>query len=91
MECSLWRFWDRKERKLLLARDRYGIKPLYYYQNNQKLVFSSEQKAILEQPSFDRVINKKALFEYLTFSEHFYEPDSYRRYIPFSGRSLCNN
>ena len=64
-------FWDRKERKLLLARDRYGIKPLYYYQNNQKLVFSSEQKAILEQPSFDRVINKKALFEYLTFQNIF--------------------
>jgi asparagine synthase (glutamine-hydrolysing) len=40
-------FWDRKEKRLLIARDRYGIKPLYYYQNDKKLVFGSEQKAIL--------------------------------------------
>ena len=64
-------FWDRKEKKLLLARDRYGIKPLYYFQNDKKLVFGSEQKAILEQPSFDRVINKKALLEYFTFQNIF--------------------
>ena len=64
-------FWDRKEKKLLLARDRYGIKPLYYFQNDKKLVFGSEQKAILEQPSFDRIINKKALLEYFTFQNIF--------------------
>jgi asparagine synthase (glutamine-hydrolysing) len=64
-------FWDRKEKKLLLARDRYGIKPLYYFQNDKKLLFGSEQKAILEQPSFDRVINKKALLEYFTFQNIF--------------------
>jgi asparagine synthase (glutamine-hydrolysing) len=64
-------FWDRKEKKLLLARDRYGIKPLYYFQNDKKLLFGSEQKAILEQPSFDRLINKKALLEYFTFQNIF--------------------
>ena len=64
-------FWDRKEKKLLLARDRYGIKPLYYFQNDKKLIFGSEQKAILEQPSFDRIINKKALLEYFTFQNIF--------------------
>jgi asparagine synthase (glutamine-hydrolysing) len=64
-------FWDRKEKRLLLARDRYGIKPLYYFQNDKKLVFGSEQKAILKQPSFDRVINKKALLEYFTFQNIF--------------------
>jgi asparagine synthase (glutamine-hydrolysing) len=64
-------FWDRKEKKLLLARDRYGIKPLYYFQNDKKLIFGSEQKAILEQPSFDRCINKKALLEYFTFQNIF--------------------
>lgn len=64
-------FWDRKEKKLLLARDRYGIKPLYYFQNDKNLFFGSEQKAILEQPSFDRVINKKALLEYFTFQNIF--------------------
>ena len=64
-------FWDRKEKRLLLARDRYGIKPLYYFQDDKKVVFGSEQKAILEQPSFDRVINKKALLEYFTFQNIF--------------------
>ena len=64
-------FWNRKEKKLLLARDRYGIKPLYYHLNNKKLVFASEQKAILQQPSFDRVINKRALLEYFTFQNIF--------------------
>ena len=64
-------FWDRKEKRLLLARDRYGIKPLYYYKNDKKLVFGSEQKAILEQPAFDRQINKKALLEYFTFQNIF--------------------
>ena len=64
-------FWDRKEKQLLLARDRYGIKPLYYFQNEKKLVFGSEQKAILEQPAFDRQINKKALLEYFTFQNIF--------------------
>jgi asparagine synthase (glutamine-hydrolysing) len=64
-------FWDRKEKRLLLARDRYGIKPLYYFQNEKKIVFGSEQKAILEQPSFDRKINKKALLEYFTFQNIF--------------------
>ncbi|WP_407680403.1 asparagine synthase (glutamine-hydrolyzing) [Candidatus Chordibacter forsetii] len=64
-------FWDRKRKQLLLARDRYGIKPLYYFQNEQKLVFGSEQKAILEQPAFDRKINKQALLEYFTFQNIF--------------------
>ncbi|MDA9119925.1 asparagine synthase (glutamine-hydrolyzing) [Opitutales bacterium] len=64
-------FWDRKRKQLLLARDRYGIKPLYYFQNEQKLVFGSEQKAILEQPAFDRKINKQALLEYFTFQNLF--------------------
>jgi asparagine synthase (glutamine-hydrolysing) len=64
-------FWDRKEKNLLLARDRYGSTPLYYYRNDKKIVFGSEQKAILEQPSFDRTINKKALLEYFTFQNIF--------------------
>ena len=64
-------FCDRKEKKLLLARDRYGIKPLYYFINGKKLLFGSEQKAILAQPNFDREINKSALIEYFTFQNIF--------------------
>ena len=49
-------FWDRKQRKLLLARDRYGIKPLYYVQQGDCFSFASEQKAILSQSSFKKSI-----------------------------------
>ncbi|RRR67908.1 MAG: hypothetical protein EI684_18290 [Candidatus Viridilinea halotolerans] len=46
--------WDRKAHTLLLARDRYGIKPLYYSQQDQRFAFGSEQKAISAHPAFRR-------------------------------------
>jgi asparagine synthase (glutamine-hydrolysing) len=64
-------FWDRKERMLLLARDRYGIKPLYYSRQDQCFAFGSEQKAIIANASFKRKLNKKALLEYFTFQNLF--------------------
>ena len=64
-------FWDRKEKSLLLARDRYGIKPLYYFLDGKSLIFGSEQKSILEEPSFEKKINKRALLEYFTFQNIF--------------------
>ncbi|OZB49441.1 MAG: asparagine synthase (glutamine-hydrolyzing) [Polynucleobacter sp. 39-45-136] len=63
--------WDKKERTLLLARDRYGIKPLYYAKQGNLFAFGSEQKAILAQPNFKRILNKSALLEYLTFQNIF--------------------
>ena len=63
--------WDRKERKLLLARDRYGIKPLYIAQQNGVVSFGSEQKAILAQPDFKSELDKHALLEYFTFQNIF--------------------
>ena len=63
--------WDRREKKLLLARDRYGIKPLYYAKQDNYFSFGSEQKAILAQPSFRRKLNKPALLEYFTFQNIF--------------------
>lgn len=63
--------WDRKEKILILARDRYGIKPLYYARQGQCFAFGSEQKAITAQPSFKRGLNKKALLEYFTFQNIF--------------------
>ncbi|MEK9773206.1 MAG: asparagine synthase (glutamine-hydrolyzing) [Opitutae bacterium] len=64
-------FWDRKEKRLLIARDRYGIKPLYYHYNQTSFTFASEQKAILEDSSIHRRINKRALLEYFTFQNIF--------------------
>lgn len=63
--------WDRKEKTLLLARDRYGIKPLYYARQGNTFAFGSEQKAITAQPEFKRKLNKPALLEYFTFQNIF--------------------
>lgn len=63
--------WDRKERRLLLARDRYGIKPLYVARQRGAISFGSEQKAILAQPAFQRTLDKQALLEYFTFQNIF--------------------
>ncbi|UAA39675.1 asparagine synthase (glutamine-hydrolyzing) [Paraneptunicella aestuarii] len=63
--------WDRKERQLTLARDRYGIKPLYYSFQGNSLAFGSEQKAILANPAFKSKLDKKALLEYFTFQNIF--------------------
>ena len=64
-------FWDRKERKMLLARDRYGIKPLYYSHQGSRFAFASEQKAITTHPEFENSLNKSALLEYFTFQNIF--------------------
>lgn len=63
--------WDRQEQTLLLARDRYGIKPLYYSMQGNTLAFGSEQKAILAMPEFRRSLDKEALLEYFTFQNIF--------------------
>ena len=63
--------WDRKEKQLTLARDRYGIKPLYYACWGNVFLFGSEQKAILQHPASQRVLDKKALLEYFTFQNIF--------------------
>jgi asparagine synthase (glutamine-hydrolysing) len=59
--------WDRRAKKLLLARDRLGIKPLYYYRDGEKLLFGSELKAILAYPRISHAIDPSAVEEYLTF------------------------
>ncbi len=60
--------WDERERRLLLARDRFGIKPLYYRLANGTLSFASELKAMLEQPGFSRQIDPRAMAAYLAFN-----------------------
>jgi asparagine synthase (glutamine-hydrolysing) len=60
-------FYDSVERRMLLARDRYGIKPLYVSQQGGVFSFASEQKAILARSSFVRRLDKSGLMQYLTF------------------------
>jgi len=59
--------WEGEAKRLLLARDRIGIKPLYYSLNNGQLVFASEIKPILESKEASSQINFTALDYYLTF------------------------
>ncbi|MBN1464111.1 asparagine synthetase B, partial [candidate division KSB1 bacterium] len=59
--------WDKRQRQLLLARDRVGKKPLYYYHDGDRFVFASEIKAILAMDSVARELDLAALNDYLTF------------------------
>ena len=61
--------WDNRQRKLLLARDRLGIKPLFYTRQADTLAFASEIKSLLLLPGFDAAVNQQSVFEY--FSHHF--------------------
>jgi len=63
--------WNRRERRLLLARDRYGIKPLYYVRTNRAIVFASEAKAILAHGDVRPQLDREALLEYMTFQNFF--------------------
>ena len=60
-------FYDMFKKELILARDRYGIKPLYYSLNKNFFSFASEQKAIISHPSFKKEMDFPALMEYFTF------------------------
>ncbi len=63
--------WHKPSKTLWLSRDRYGVKPLYYYQKNGVLLFGSEIKAFLNHPKFKVEVNLSALNEYFTFQNVF--------------------
>ena len=59
--------WDEDAGLMVLARDRVGVKPLYYTVSGGRLIFASEIKAILEHPAVTPDIDETALYHYLTF------------------------
>lgn len=59
--------WNRNEKKLLLIRDRMGVKPLYYFYDGKTFLFASEIKAILASGLVKRAVNTQAVWDYLTF------------------------
>jgi asparagine synthase (glutamine-hydrolysing) len=59
--------WDEDARRIVLARDRVGVKPLYYSLSGGRLIFASEIKAILEHPAISPDIDETSLYHYLTF------------------------
>ncbi|MFH0906938.1 MAG: asparagine synthase (glutamine-hydrolyzing) [bacterium] len=59
--------WDSRKKKLILARDRMGQKPLYYCLNNDTLIFGSELKALFEHPLIEKEIDFNSLNKYLIY------------------------
>ncbi len=59
--------WDKVNRTLFIARDRLGIKPLYYFDNNANLAFSSELRSLITLPFIEKKIAEDALVDYLRY------------------------
>jgi len=59
--------WDERKKILFCARDRIGVKPFYYYQNEDTFIFASEIKALLTTKLIGKKVDEKALQEYLVF------------------------
>jgi asparagine synthase (glutamine-hydrolysing) len=64
---GMWAFaiWDALERVFFCARDRFGVKPLYYHWNGKHFAFASEIKALLAHPEVPRTLNNQAILDYL--------------------------
>lgn len=71
--------WDDRRRRLLLARDRFGQKPLLYAHTADGLTFASEIKALLQDPTVSREVNEVALHHYLTYG-----------YVPVPQTAFCH-
>ncbi len=85
--------WDARARRLLLARDRAGEKPLYYWRRGDTLVFASEIKSLLEYPGISRALDSPALTQYF-FYGYFPTPRSVYAEIqklPAAHRMLVEN
>jgi asparagine synthase (glutamine-hydrolysing) len=72
--------WDRRERRLILARDPIGIKPLYYHEQDGGIAFASELKALLVLPELDFDVDPRGLHDYFTFG-HVRTPRSIYRQV----------
>lgn len=59
--------WDARRERLILVRDRIGVKPLYFYRRDGRFLFGSEIKAILKHPAVTAEVDEEALYHYLTF------------------------
>jgi asparagine synthase (glutamine-hydrolysing) len=59
--------WDKEERSLFIARDRLGVKPLYYWQDDEQFVFASEMRAVLTIKKGQRELDKTAIAEYFRY------------------------
>lgn len=67
--------WDKKNQELFIARDRVGIKPLYYYSKDNIFLFSSELRSLLASEKISKKINRKGLYQYLSY-QTVYSPET---------------
>jgi asparagine synthase (glutamine-hydrolysing) len=76
---GMWSFviYDRRENVLFGARDRFGVKPFYYYANRNYFAFASEIKALIDLPVVKREINPKAVFDYLLLGMNEHEDEGF--------------
>jgi asparagine synthase (glutamine-hydrolysing) len=63
--CAIW---DLKNKKLIIARDRLGVKPMYYWFNSETLIFASEIKSILQYEEVKRELNYQGLSQFITYA-----------------------
>lgn len=84
--------WDARDGVLTLARDRYGVKPLYYTVVGSTLIFGSEVKALLAHPECAAALDKEGLLEYLTFQNFFTDRTLFNgvRLLPPGCRIVAN-
>ena len=68
---GMWAFviYDKRRNVMFGSRDRFGVKPLYFYHTGSCFAFASEAKAFMQLPYFNRAVNEKAVFDYLVFGK----------------------
>jgi asparagine synthase (glutamine-hydrolysing) len=84
MDCvkqfnGMWAFvlFDKKKKRIFGSRDRFGVKPFYYHINEERFLFASEQKSILQHPSVARKINIRALSDFFITGETDYSEQGF--------------
>lgn len=87
---GMWAFclYDTETNKVLIARDRFGIKPFYYYKDENNFIFASEIKAILQHPKVAKTPNMEYLADYLNSgSKEYYEYTAYENIFRIKSNS----
>lgn len=80
---GMWAFaiYDSKKKQLFLSRDRFGVKPLYYYREGNKLIFASEIKQLLEDETVPRIVNDEIMAHHLFYNFKEYSEETFFKNI----------